>query len=253
MKWLRGSRTLLKVFGDAFPSSTDLIFEACGKANLDGNSQLVHIGCGPGSVSSLIHSRYDCAISACEILPDMVTNATASWGTDRLIFEVGGVPRVPFPDAWGTHLLAEFRCSPLIDPVPAFAEFKRLLSDDGTLMLTELVIEDTSKLSPPLRKAMASLAPGLNLRSMSDWTALLTTAGFEVRDSWIDKETQRQNGRKLRMAARGALLLRKTGRLKMADYGLGELEEQFDQLAIDAITAIEDGTIQIGVFLAQRT
>ena len=123
-----------RYFGDAFPSNSNLAIDLCKRGGVSASSQLVHLGCGPGTVSSIVSSKFGCTISGIDPSPDLIGIGITEWKREALEFECAPLDRCPLIDAWGTHLLTESRLSVVRNPSQILKESHRILSDDGKLI-----------------------------------------------------------------------------------------------------------------------
>ena len=247
----RSNPLFRRIFGDAFPSTSALAIDLCNRGEVNNASQMIHLGSGMGSVSSLISGRFGCTISGVESLPIMVENANADWAKDSVEFQCSPLHSAPFPDAWATHLLTESRLSVSRQPETILAEARRLLCDGGILMNSELVISDSSLLEDKVKLFMDNIFGSESDLSISGWVTLLETNGFHVIESREEQRVMLSNRAKMKKALFGTRLLRKMGRLSLSDFGLESLEEDFDAIANSALMAIDAGIISYGSFISK--
>ncbi|MBC8437752.1 MAG: methyltransferase domain-containing protein [Euryarchaeota archaeon] len=251
MHGIRGNLVFRRVFGDAFPSSSDLAIDLCRKGGVSSSSQLIHLGSGLGSVSSIISQKFGCAVSGVEVVDKLVESSSSEWTSSNLEFQCAQLDSAPFPDAWGTHILIESRLSSSTNPHRILNEANRLLSDGGTMMSSEIIINDEEKLHPTSMDFLARMRPDFDY-SLSSWNALLESNDFDVLQMDEEPRIMKNNATKLRRALLGARLLRRTGRLNLNEFGLGEFEDNFDEIASRTLQAMESGAISYASFISKR-
>ena len=242
-----------RMFGDAFPSTSDLALNLCGRADLTKSSTMLHLGCGVGSVSSLIYSKYGAKMICFDPFQSLIDTANSESSRDDLKFQCSDLNNLPFPNGGASHILTEAKLSIHKNPSVLLNEVKRCLNNDGLLMNSEIVITDQSQLNPKVNQFITTALGSNSARTLDDWKSLLSSNNFDVIESQIEPKIMRSNARKLSRALFGLRLLRRTGQFSLSDMGLGALEKEFDVVAKDSIKAINDGFITYASFISKHS
>ncbi|MDP6742773.1 MAG: class I SAM-dependent methyltransferase [Candidatus Thalassarchaeaceae archaeon] len=251
MSGMRSNPIFRRMFGDAFPSSSNLAFDMCKRGEVSSTSHMIHLGCGVGSVSSLINSRFSCNISGVDASSNLIEIANSEYARDTLKFDCAPLHKTNFSDSVATHVFTEAILSIHRNPKQLFDEIKRCLTADGLLLNSEIVITDSTKLDARVNKFLNVALGDDSTYSLDDWECLLETNGFDVIQAQIEPSIMRSNGKKLRRALFGVNLLRKTGQISFSALGLGALENDFDAIAKATLTAIDDGIITYASFISK--
>lgn len=253
MTGLRTNRLFRTMFGDAFPSTSELALNLCDRGGVESTSQVIHLGSGMGSVSTQIARQNGCMVTGVE--PQSVLHQTAhsDYAGDSLEFLCAPLDSSPLPDAWGTHILTESRLTMTKEPECLLAEIRRLLSDTGTLMNSEILVTDVSSLDERVKRFLDLLHGQDADLTLDGWRSLLEDGGFDVLEAREEPQIMRSNTTKLNRAMMGVRLLRSTGRLSLSDYGLAEFEEDFDEWSVATLKALDDGIISYASFISKRS
>lgn len=206
-----------------------------------------------GSVSNIIHNKFSCRVTGVEPNSLLCDAAHTDYANEMLDFECASLHTAPFPDGWATHILTEARLSLTANPERVLREARRLLSDSGTLMNSELVVTDVASLDDRVKRFLDLLHGGDADLTLRGWKSLLEQNGFDVLESVEEPQIMRSNAVKINRAMVGARLLRRTGRLSLSDYGMGEFEEDFEELASASLSAMNEGVISYASFVSKRS
>lgn len=253
MDGVRSLPLFRRYFGDAFPSNSNLAIDLCKRGGVSGSSQLVHLGCGPGTVSSIISSKFGCTISGIDSSPNLIGIALTEWKRESLGFEHASLDKTPLINAWGTHLLTESRLSVVRNPSQILKEIHRLLSDDGILMNSELVVTNPSLLNENVNQFLDTIFGQDEDRSMDGWVSLIEANGFDVIEAREERQIMKANRKKLGRAMMGFRLLQRTGGLSLSELGLGAFEDDFNEVVNSTLKAMDDGLISYGSFISKRS
>jgi hypothetical protein len=240
-----------RLFGDAFPSSSALAIDLCKRGEITQTSQLAHLGCGVGTVSSLISSHFSCAIMGVESISQLIEIANVECANELLKFECAPLHKTPFPSARYTHILTEANLSVYRQPIRLLNEASRLLVNDGLLLNSEIVITDVSRLDAKVSEFLTIALGDDSTYTLDDWVSLLETSGFSVIQAQIEPSIMRSNGKKLRRALFGVNLLRRTKQISFSELGLEALEDDFDAISKATLTAIDNGIITYASFISK--
>jgi len=252
MAGMRGNPIFRRMFGDAFPSNTNLAFDLCKRGEVSSSSNVLHIGCGVGSVSSLINSKFSCSVSGVDVSSPLIEIANSEYARGPLKFECNPLHKTSFPESAATHVFTEAILSINRRPVQLFDEIHRCLIGGGFLLNSEIVITDSSKLDARVNKFLNIALGDDSTYSLDDWKTLLKTNGFDVTQAQIEPSIMRSNAKKLRRALFGLNLLRRTKQVSFSELGLGALEHDFDAIVKSTLTAIDDGIITYASFISKR-
>jgi SAM-dependent methyltransferase len=253
MDGVRSMPMFRRYFGDAFPSNSNLAIDLCKRGGVSSTSQLVHLGCGPGTVSSIVSSKFGCTITGIDPSPNMIGIGITEWKREDLEFECAPLDRSPLIDAWGTHLLTESRLSVVRNPSQILKEAHRLLSDDGILMNSELVVTNPSLLDENVNRFLDVIFGQDSDCSMDGWASLIEKNGFDIIEAREDRQIMQSNRKKLGRAMMGFRLLQRTGRLSLSELGLGAFEDDFNEVVNSALMAMDEGLISYGSFVSKRS
>jgi|TARA_B110000116_G_scaffold7940_1_gene6781 ubiquinone/menaquinone biosynthesis C-methylase UbiE len=253
MDGVRSIPLFRRYFGDAFPSNSNLAIDLCKRGGVSSSSQLVHLGCGPGTVSSIVSSKFGCTISGIDPSPDLIGIGITEWKREALEFECAPLDRCPLIDAWGTHLLTESRLSVVKNPSHILKEAHRLLSDDGILMNSELVVTNPSLLDDNVNRFLDTIFGQDADLSIDGWVVLIEENGFEIIEAREERQIMQSNRKKLGRAMMGFRLLQRTGRLSLSELGLGAFEDDFNEVVSSTLKAMDDGLISYGSFISKRS
>ncbi len=248
---LRANPLFRRAFGDAFPSNVDVAYSLCDRGGVGQGVQLVHFGCGAGSVSYLLSARTGCSVAGVDSSAELVELAKSERQAGDVEFQHSHLTQVPYPDGWGTHLLTESILTRTPTLPPMFDEIRRLLSRDGKLLNSEIVIAEGRTLAPEVARFTDLVLGEDSLRTIDGWRQVIEENGFDVLECREEPTVMRRNGEKLRRALMVFSMLRRTGRFKLAEYGLGAFEKEFDVLARAGIAAMADGTISYASFISE--
>lgn len=253
MDGVRSLPLFRRYFGDAFPSNSDLAIDLCKRGGVSTSSQLVHLGCGPGTVSSIISSKFGCTISGIDSSPNLIGIGITEWKRESLEFECASLDKSPLIDAWGTHLLTESRLSVVRNPSQILKEAHRLLSDNGILMNSELVVTNPSLLDKNVNRFLDTIFGQDEDRSMDGWVNLIEANGFDIIEAREERQIMQSNRKKLGRAMMGFRLLQRTGRLSLSEVGLGAFEDDFNDVVNSTLKAMDAGLITYGSFISKRS
>ncbi|MBO57899.1 MAG: hypothetical protein CMA77_02760 [Euryarchaeota archaeon] len=248
---MRSNPLFRKMFGDSFPSSSNLAIDLCNRGGLTNDSKLIHLGCGTGGVSSLLYSRFNCQIMGVDPSAQLIDIANSESARGSLSFDNSPLHKTPFSNSGATHILSEANLSIYQQPTLLFDEIKRCLGSNGMLLNSELVITDSSLLDERVNKFLStSIGSGLS-RTLDNWKMLLRENGFEIIETQMEPSIMRSNGKKFRRALMGLNLLRRTKQFSFSDFGLSSLEDDFDSITKSTLSAINDGIITYASFISQ--
>ncbi len=248
---MRSNPLFRRMFGDAFPSSSNLAIDLCNRGGVSKNSMLLHLGCGIGGVSSLLYSKFNCQIMGVDSSSQLIDIAKSESARGSLSFDQSPLHETSFPHSEASHILTEANFSIYQKPDQLFDEVKRCLASNGMLLNSELVITDSSLLDARVNKFLStSIGSGLS-RTLDDWKILLQANGFEIIEAQIEPSIMRSNGKKFRRALLGLNLLRRTKQFSFSDLGLSSLEDDFDSITKSTLSAINDGIITYASFISK--
>lgn len=253
MDGVRSLPLFRRYFGDAFPSNSNLAIDLCKRGGVSKTSQLIHLGCGPGTVSSIVSSKFGCTISGIDSSPNLIGAALTEWKRESLNFECAPLNKTPLTDASATHLLTESRLSVDRNPSQILGETHRLLSDNGILMNSELVVTNSSLLDENVNRFLDTIFGQDEDRSMDGWVNLIEANGFDIIEAREERQIMKANRKKLGRAMVGFRLLQRTGGLSLSELGLGALEDDFNEVVNSTLTAMDDGLISYGSFISRRS
>ena len=248
---LRTNSLFRRAFGDAFPSNLDVAYSLCERGGVGEGCQLVHFGSGTGSVSYLLASRTGCSVAGVDSSAQLVELAKSERQNTDVEFQHSPLTQVPYPDGWGTHLLTESILTRTPTLPPMFDEIRRLLSSDGKLLNSEIVVADGRSLPPEVARFTDLMMGEDCLRTIDGWRQVIEANGFDVLECREEPRVMRRNGEKLRRALMVVNMLRRTGRFSLAEFGLGAFENDFDETAMAGLKAMADGTLSYASFISE--
>ncbi len=112
------------------------INEAVRLANLDGSQRFLDAGCSDGELIVRANGRYSIAVGADHNIEALKTLKQRLADDGNLIALQGDVCRMPFPDQSFDTICCLETLEHVYDMPGAIAEFKRILADDGTLIVS---------------------------------------------------------------------------------------------------------------------
>ena len=112
------------------------INEAVRLANLDGSQRFLDAGCSDGELIVRADRNYKTAVGADHNIEALKTLNNRLADDTRLITLQGDVCRMPFPDQSFDTICCLETLEHVYDMPGAIQEFKRILSDDGTLIVS---------------------------------------------------------------------------------------------------------------------
>ncbi len=137
------------------------------------------VGCGPGQVGRYLHDRGVQTLGI-DLSPKMIR--LASGLNPGMQFQVGDMRSLDLPDASLAGIVAFYSVIHLgpADIAPVFREFRRVLADDGTLLVAFHIGDKTLHVDDMWGKSVS-----LDFRFLHppDVTAALESAGFTVTES----------------------------------------------------------------------
>ncbi len=165
-------------------ASIDRLAEMC---NIGEGKRILEVGCGTGTNACLLAEKFGCTIIGIDIAEYMVAQAQRRAKekglTDKVSFRVGDAYHLDFPDNSFDAVLTVF-VSQFLDPVRAFAEFRRVLRPGGRLGVNEMYRDEAGE---NVEKAKVDHAEKIfreltdlpfTLRSPRIWREALIDNGF---------------------------------------------------------------------------
>ncbi|NIC05574.1 class I SAM-dependent methyltransferase [Billgrantia bachuensis] len=176
------------------------------QGELRGDERVLDVGCGTGGTSRLLAAEYGCDVVGIDITPAFIEAArwlSAATGlTERTRFACADAAKVPLPAGsvevvWCQHALMNMPHVPRV-----LAEWQRLLTPGGRVLLHELVAGDNpGPLALPVPWARTQATS--HLRSREQLERAMALAGFEplgVEDvtdaalAWRQEHSRRESG-----------------------------------------------------------
>jgi hypothetical protein len=149
--------------------------------------------------------------------------------------------------------LTESRLSVVRNPSQILKESHRILSDDGKMMNSELVVTNSSLLDGNVNRFLDTIFGQDADRSMDGWVSLIEANGFEIIEAREERQIMQSNRKKLGRAMMGFRLLQRTGRLSLSELGLSAFEDDFNEVVSSTLKAMDDGLISYGSFVSRRS
>jgi hypothetical protein len=166
-------------------------------------------------------------------------------------FQHSQLTQVPYPDGWGTHLLTESVLTRTPNLTPIFNEIRRLLTSDGKLLNSELIIADGCSLPTEVSRFTDLVMGEDSLRTIDGWRQIIDANGFDVLEHREEPNVMRRNGVKMQRALMVFGMLRRSGGFNLAEFGLGDFENDFEELARAGLLAMADGTLSYASFISE--
>lgn len=152
------------------------------KLDIRPDMEMLDIGSGIGGPARMVAARYDCRVTGVDLTPHFVEAAralsTMCGMADRVRFEVGSAVALPLPDASFDIALLLHVGMNVSDKEALFRETRRVLRDDGTFAVYEVMRTDDGDLAFPVPWAET---PDLSaLETPQTYRAAAEAAGFTL-------------------------------------------------------------------------
>ncbi len=168
---------LRHVAGDTLrPGGLALTRHALAVAALPPGARVLDLGCGVGTTAAACHAEFDLDAVGLDVSAGMLTEAHAHHPTLPLAQAAGA--RLPFGDGAVDAVLAECVLSLLPDLDAALADIRRVLREDGLLIVSDLYARAPDGVTNLRSLALASCLRGA--LSHADFEAKLTAHGFTL-------------------------------------------------------------------------
>ncbi|MFH1114365.1 MAG: class I SAM-dependent methyltransferase [Pseudomonadota bacterium] len=168
-------------FSGIRPGGLDLTRRALAWCRFPPGATILDVGCGTGiTVEHLIagHKLRGIGIDASPVLLKLGRDRNPAGPVVR-----GAGENLPFPDEYADGILAECSLSVMADPAAALDEFRRVLKNDGTLVLSDVYVRN-----PGFAQSSAPIQAKCCLNGAATREALtdrLAGRGFAIR-LWED-------------------------------------------------------------------
>ena len=175
------SNSLLRsTLGDSFPASPRVTLRLAEEAGVDENSNLLHLGCGVGTVCQILIGTYDCKATGVVEMEDLLQYAT--FEDERVQYVHAPLSSPPFVPHTFTHVLIEARCVVISELSSVLAAARMMLAPNGVLMINDLVMGGSHSLPPTLGKMVGDTTGNgvLTFRDESDISNEVLKAGFSI-------------------------------------------------------------------------
>ena len=149
-------------------------------------AHVLDLGCGGGHVA-FAAAAAGATVTAYDLSEDMLAAVAAEAerrGLDRIETRLGAAETLPFPDAAFDAVLTRYSAHHWRDVPAALAEMRRVLKQDGLLVVCDIVSAEDPLLDTHLQ-AVELLRDPSHVRDyrVSEWRALLEAAGFTPGDT----------------------------------------------------------------------
>lgn len=151
-------------------------------AALDAETQVLDAGCGAGH-TALAFAPCAARVVACDFTPAMLEQARTlarERDIDNIETQLADVEYLPFPARSFDLVVTRYSAHHWLRPRRALAEFRRLLRDEGKLLISDIMArEDYAQDS--FLQTIELLRDPSHVRDyrVSEWRALLAEAGFQ--------------------------------------------------------------------------
>lgn len=124
------------------PGGLDLTSHALSYIKINVNSRLLDIGCGNGESIAFIREKFACYTAGLE--PEEQRRVQAIKNNPHCDIKGACAESIPFDDNSFDIVLCECIVSLFTDPSLAFKEIRRVLDDDGIIILTDVYAQGAS-------------------------------------------------------------------------------------------------------------
>ncbi|MDR3481744.1 MAG: class I SAM-dependent methyltransferase [Burkholderiaceae bacterium] len=147
------------------------------------SAEVLDLGCGAGHVSFAVAAGVN-AVTACDLSDDMlavVAAEAAKRGLGNIATRQGIAEALPFPDCSFDYVLTRFSAHHWNSLPQALAEMRRVLKDDGRVIVID-VVAPTAPLLDTHLQSIELLRDVSHVRnySVAEWTRQLAAAGLQV-------------------------------------------------------------------------
>lgn len=146
-------------------------------------AKVLDLGCGAGHVSFAVAAQVS-AVTAFDLSDEMlavVAAEAAKRGFDNIATQRGVAEALPFPDRSFDYVLTRFSAHHWNDLPQALAEMRRVLKDDGQVIVIDVTAPATPLLDTHLQ-SIELLRDVSHVRnySIAEWTRQLVAAGLQI-------------------------------------------------------------------------
>ncbi|MDP6899826.1 MAG: class I SAM-dependent methyltransferase [Candidatus Thalassarchaeaceae archaeon] len=175
-----GNALLRSTLGDSFPASPRVTLRLAEEAGVDENSNLLHLGCGVGTVCQILIGTYGCKATGIVEMEELLQHAT--FDDERVQYIHAPLSNPPFVPHSFTHVLIEARCIIFSDLSSILEAAKMMLAPNGVLMINDLVMGGGQSLPPMLGKMMGDTTGNgvLTFRDETEISNEVLKAGFSI-------------------------------------------------------------------------
>ena len=231
-----------QLLGDSLhPGGLELTLKVAECLGLAAGGSVLDVACGGGVSLRAIQSRWPAQVVGLD--------ASADGPSSRPDFvQAGDAHALPFNDGAFDAVLCECALSTFADQQQALAEIHRVLSPGGRVGLSDMMVEGL--IPEPLRDWIHLGTCLEGAAGFDDYSALLEQAGLVVVERWRASSAMHELIRRLKRNLVGLAFSQAAGSVPP------ELQvdvSQARELLTVAETAVADGVIGYGVWIAERS
>ena len=155
-------------------------------AALDANAQVLDAGCGAGHTSLAFAPRV-ARVIACDFTAAMLSQVEAlarERDIGNIETQLADVEDLPFPARSFDLVVTRYSAHHWLRPQRALTEFRRLLKDDGVLLISDIMARENFAQDTFLQTIELLRDPS-HVRDyrISEWRSMLSAAGFQQRSA----------------------------------------------------------------------
>ncbi len=239
------------LLGDSFHPGGLALTERLGELlGLGRGKRVLDVAAGKGASAIFLARRFGCEVVGVDYGARNVAEATRAAeeaGVAGLVsFQQGDAERLSFEDGEFDAVICECAYCTFPDKAAAAREFHRVLRPGGSVGLSDLT--RNGELGPELQMLLAWVACLGDAHPVEEYAGHLEAAGFIQLSVEAHDEDLGEMVRGVRARLLSAELMSKLGKLMLP---VGDLD-QAKQMARDAATAVEQGSLGYALLIAVR-
>lgn len=240
------------LLGDSFhPGGLDLTRRLGVLLELRSGLRVLDVASGKGESAICLAKEFGCQVVGLDFGEANVKEAAARAeiaGVEKLVtFQQGDAESMKFPDGSFDRILCECAFCTFPDKAAAASEFARVLSGHGRIGISDLTRQDA--LPPDLEGLLAWIACIADARPVTEYSAFLQNAGFEISTIEHHDDALAAMAREVQTRLLGVELMAKLKKINLPEVDF----DQAKQFARGALHAIQNGTLGYSVIVAWRT
>ena len=240
------------LLGDSYhPGGIELTSELGRLAGITSGNRVLDVASGTGSSAIHLARTLECRVVGIDYSEENVgkaNEAAAQAGLSRQVrFERGDSERLPVDDGSFDAILCECAFCTFPDKTTAASEFRRVLSPNGRVALSDITREAT--LPEELETVMAWAACIADAQSLTGYGDILTENGLSLTHAAEANGVLEEMLKLIRTRLMGLEIAVGLGKLDLGNLDFASAKS----MARAAQSAIESGQLGYGVIIAEKT